>query len=69
MKPDIDHCRGTRFVVHAQAIPQTTCPRCGSGEVHQPMQTMDMPMRWECLRCGHMNMSGGFDRSGPAHRW
>lgn len=29
-----------------------TCPECGSGTVHRPAQTCDMPMYLRCRSCG-----------------
>lgn len=40
------------------AIARCSCPQCGSGEVWQPMQTLDMPMMLECLRCGEWTARG-----------
>lgn len=45
--------RENDYVLPYNVIPGTTCEQCGSGEVHQPMQTMDLPMWVECLRCGN----------------
>lgn len=39
-------------VVGVPALSGVICPVCDSGEIHQPMQTMDMPMIAECIHCG-----------------
>lgn len=49
---DASRFRDIEYIVQFQAIPGVTCPRCGSGEVWHPMQTCDLPMYVECLRCG-----------------
>lgn len=62
MKADIDYCRDSEWVLYLPVRKGVTCPDCGSGEVIQPPQTMDMPVKLTCLRCGRYGPSGGFDR-------
>lgn len=45
------------YVLRLYVEPGKVCPVCGSGEIHQPMQTMDMPMWQKCLRCGRQATS------------
>lgn len=52
MRIDVQHFRDEQHIVHANVKRGAICPQCGSGEVYQPGQTMNMPMIWKCLRCG-----------------
>jgi len=45
----------------AAVTPGVTCSMCGSGEVYQPLQTMDIPMTMECLNCGKTAPTKEFD--------
>lgn len=60
---DIAAFRGTCYQVRYEVRPGVTCHECGSGEVYQPLQTMDMPMKLYCLNCGLVAPSGEFRRS------
>lgn len=61
---DASYFRDTEYVVHFFVRTGLTCPRCGSGEVWQPGQTMDMPMIDACLRCGLHAPVSDFDEVG-----
>lgn len=60
---DVSALRDTKWPVLFPVRPGVTCHRCGSGEVYQHTQTMDMPMKLSCLRCGLIDASGEFNRS------
>ena len=61
MKPNIDFLSERGHILRIPVLDGVTCPQCGSGEVYQPMQTMNMPMRLTCLRCGLDQPLGEFD--------
>lgn len=61
---DVSYCRGTDALVRYHVLEGVTCHQCGSGEVYQPAQAMDMPMVLSCLRCGTTAPSSDFDRVG-----
>jgi len=56
-RKEIDVYRDGRYVVRLPAVSGVTCDVCGSGEVTQPPQTLNMPMWQRCLRCGHRQTS------------
>lgn len=49
---DASAFRDTSYAVSHHTTPGLTCPRCRTGEVWQPGQTLDTPMIFRCLRCG-----------------
>lgn len=58
---DVSYFRDTEYLVYFTVCSGVTCHQCGSGEVYQPMQTLDMPMNLRCLSCGAIEPSGNFD--------
>lgn len=57
---DVATFRDTKYLTYFSVKRARRCPQCGSGEVYQPMQTMDMPMNLSCLRCGTHAASSNF---------
>lgn len=60
---DVSYFRGSGGIVDYPLV-DSTCHRCVSSEVYQPMQTMDMPMVLRCLRCGLVAPTGDFHGGG-----
>lgn len=60
---DVAAFRETKYLVQFSVSERRICPKCGSGEVYQPMQTMDMPMKLSCLRCGNHAPSNDFNHT------
>lgn len=63
---DVATFRETEYLTYFQVKKGCCCPQCGSGEVYQPMQTCDMPMNLNCLRCGTHAPSGDFNYTNKA---
>lgn len=60
---EVQYHRQEGYVFRLPVISGAVCHGCGSGEVVQPMQNMDMPMTWKCLRCGLYAPTEEFDRA------
>ena len=58
----LDDYRGTKYVLRYTVLSSFACNRCNSEEVYQPAQTLDMPMKVKCLRCGEMAPRGEFKK-------
>lgn len=59
---DVSYFRDSGRSIDYPVIRGVTCHKCGSVEVWQPMQTMDMPMMYRCLGCGETAPTDDFDR-------
>lgn len=57
---EVSLLRDTGYLAQYPVRSGACCPQCGSGEIWQPMQTMDMPMYCGCLRCGEHAPSSEF---------
>lgn len=57
---DVSYFRESGALVRYYVRGDATCPRCGFGEVYQPMQALNMPMCLRCLGCGLMEPSCEF---------
>ena len=57
---DVSYLRDSDYLCRFNVRRGVICPVCGSGEIYQPMQAMDMPMLLRCLRCGTMQPSSDF---------
>lgn len=60
---DVSAFRDTKWPVLFPVRGGVTCHRCGSGEVYQHTQTLDMPMELSCLNCGLIDASAEFNRA------
>jgi Zn ribbon nucleic-acid-binding protein len=60
MQSDVQYARDEPCLIRYTALDGITCPQCESGEVHQPMQTCDLPVYYCCLRCGHHATASAF---------
>lgn len=49
---EVSYFRNAGVPISFSVIGGVSCHKCGSDEVYQPMQTMDMPMLYDCLKCG-----------------
>jgi hypothetical protein len=57
---DVSYFRDSGAITYFRVKNGVTCHVCRSGEVYQPGQTMNMPMKLRCLRCGTMAPTSDF---------
>jgi DNA-directed RNA polymerase subunit RPC12/RpoP len=60
---EVSYFRNAGVPIRFPVINGVRCHRCGSPEVYQPMQTMDMPMLYDCLKCGKKSPASRFNSS------
>lgn len=63
---DVSYFRDADGLIYYAVREYVTCHTCGSGEVYQPMQAMDLPMLLQCLKCGVVAPTDVFKHSGDA---